>query len=179
MEVENSSATSDNTPPSFVRATLAGRNLTFTYDENLDESSVPPTTAYTFTVGGEAIEVEDVDISGQVVTVLLASTPPLDVLVHLAYNAVQDTSGNRATARTGVQLIATSPARTGVQLIATSPVVTPPVVTSSPVVTPPVATSSLVQTRHSYYRSHLSFFYNRSPQNCGRAGERVHRHSRR
>ena len=84
LEVEN--LTADNTPPSFgFSVTLVGRTMRLRYDENLDESSVPPTTAYTLTVGGEAIEVEDVDISGQVVTVLLASAPPTGERVRVSY----------------------------------------------------------------------------------------------
>ena len=118
-------------------------NLNIYYNRSLKIVNVPK-SAFTVTVDGEAIEVEDVDISGQVVTVLQASAPLTGRVVRVTYNvptenAVQDTSGNRATARVRAQLIATSP-----------------------VVTPPVVTTPLELTSYRYYDSHLSFFYNRS-----------------
>ena len=92
---------SDATAPTLSTATVAGTALVLTYDEALDEDSVPPADAFTVTVAGSSRDVDSVAISGMAVTLTLASAVTSGQTVTVGYTAppsqpLQDTAGNDA-----------------------------------------------------------------------------------
>ena len=69
----------DAVAPTVTRARISGASLTLTFSENLDDGSIPATTAFTVEVGGEPAELETGStavISGSTVTLTLAEAPP-------------------------------------------------------------------------------------------------------
>ena len=87
-----------SSPPTLRSATVDGATLTLTYNEELDEMSTPPTSAYTVTVAGSAVLVSTVTVSGSAVTLTLATPVQAGQTVTLAYaapgtNPVQDDGG--------------------------------------------------------------------------------------
>jgi hypothetical protein len=52
----------DATPPSLASATVNGTTLTLTYDETLDDGSVPAASVFTVTAGGAPVSVASVNI---------------------------------------------------------------------------------------------------------------------
>ena len=83
---------------------VAGTFLTLTYDEALDEDSVPATGAFTVAVSGTAAEVSHVSVSGSAVTLMLASAVTSEDTATVSYAAptdaaaprIQDDAGNPA-----------------------------------------------------------------------------------
>ena len=65
--------TVDGDTPDLETATIDTDTVTLTYDETLDETSVPQTTAFTVTVGSDTPSVDAVEVSGAVVTLRLGS----------------------------------------------------------------------------------------------------------
>ena len=96
--------TADTTAPALSAATVYGTSLVLTYDEPLDEDSVPATSAYSVTVGSNsAAAPSTVSISGSTVTLTLAKAAASGDTVTLTYtvpssNPVQDAAGNDAAA---------------------------------------------------------------------------------
>ena len=97
----------DTTPPALMPddgATINGATLTLTYDEPLDDSSMPSPTTYMVTVSpGTAPTVNTVTISGDIVTLTLSTPVSSDQMVGLIYtvpgsNPIQDLAGNDAAA---------------------------------------------------------------------------------
>ena len=88
----------DMTAPSLLTAAVSGDTLVLTYDEVLDESSVPATSA--FTPGGTAVTVSAVAISGAKVTLTLsqAVTSTVTLTYAVGANPLQDVAGNDAAA---------------------------------------------------------------------------------
>ena len=88
----------DTTAPTLDSATVNGATLTLTYDENLDESSMPAADA--FTVSGMDRTVTDVAISGSAVTLTLSPAVTGGETVTVSYTAgtspIQDSSDNAA-----------------------------------------------------------------------------------
>ena len=64
---------SANLPPVVTGATVDGDQLVLIFAEDLDTGSEPATSAFTVTVAGTAVTVDDVAISGMTVTLTLAS----------------------------------------------------------------------------------------------------------
>ena len=96
---------SANLPPVLVSAAVDGASLVLTYAEDLDTGSVPAADAYSVTVDGAAAEPSNVSISGNKVTLTLASAVTGGPAVTLTYtvpasNPVQDPSGLKAAALT-------------------------------------------------------------------------------
>ena len=83
---------------------VAGAVLTLTYNEALDEGSVPATDAFTVAVSGTAAEVSHVFVSGSEVTLALASAVTSEDTITVSYTAptdaaaprIQDDAGNPA-----------------------------------------------------------------------------------
>ncbi len=79
--------------------------LTLTYDEALEETSVPAADAFAVTAGGDDLLVESVQVSGAVVTLTLASSVTFDQDVTLSYtpgtSPLQDLAGNPAATLSG------------------------------------------------------------------------------
>ena len=87
--------TKEAIPPELDTARVDGETLTLTYDEALDEDSVPATTAFQVSVGGEGRGVDGVDVSGSVVTLTLASAVAFGDTVTLSYTAPSDETAAR------------------------------------------------------------------------------------
>ncbi len=93
--------TNTNTAPAISSAVVDGAALTLTYNEPLDETSQPATTAYTVTVETVDRGVTGVVVSGSTVTLTLASAVVGGKAVAVSYlvpeaGPVQDTSGSAA-----------------------------------------------------------------------------------
>ena len=91
------------TPPTLSSATVNGASLVLTYNEALDTTSTPATSAYTVTVAGSQRTVSSVTVSGSAVTLTLASAVTDGQAVTVSYtvpgtNPVQDTAGDDAAA---------------------------------------------------------------------------------
>ena len=91
------------TPPTLSSATVNGASLVLTYNEALDTTSTPDTSAYTVTVAGSQRTVSSVTVSGSAVTLTLASAVTDGQAVTVSYtvpgtNPVQDTAGDDAAA---------------------------------------------------------------------------------
>ncbi len=92
-----------NFPPTLSTTTATGTALVLTYDEDLDDSSVPAANAYAVTVDGSDRTVSSVAISGKRVTLTLATAVTSGQTVTVSYtvpgtNPVQDAAGIDAAA---------------------------------------------------------------------------------
>ena len=97
---------SANLAPIVTAATVDGDQLTLTFAEDLDTGSEPAGSAFTVTVAGSAVTVDDVDISGDAVTLDLASAATRGQTVTVDYavptsDPLQDESGIDAPPFTG------------------------------------------------------------------------------
>lgn len=94
----------DKTPPAIQSAVMSGSNrIVLTYNEPLDEQSVPPSGSFYVTANDIRINVTAVSVSGQTVILTLQSGVVYGQTVKLyytrnspAYPAIQDPSGNLA-----------------------------------------------------------------------------------
>ena len=85
----------ETTPPELSTATVDGAALTLTYDEALDENSEPSSDAFSVTVGGTSRAVDGVSVSGDTVTLTLASAVTAADTVTVSYAAPADTAAPR------------------------------------------------------------------------------------
>ena len=99
------SATGTGTPdaaaPSLSAAAVSGAALTLSYDEALDETSVPAPGAFAVTVSGAARAVSGVAVSGRAVTLTLTSEVAAGQTVTVSYtapavNPIRGAAGNDA-----------------------------------------------------------------------------------
>ena len=96
----------DDTAPELTDATVTGAALTLTFDEALDDASVPPADAFTVAVGGTARDVDLVTLSGSAVALTLAAPVAADATVTVGYapptgagaTPLQDAAGNAVAA---------------------------------------------------------------------------------
>ena len=94
--------TVDGNAPDLETATVVADIVTLTYDETLDETSVPWTSAFTLTAGSATPAVTSVAVSGAVVTLRLGSEVAHSDSVTLDYApptgtpSLQDAAGNPA-----------------------------------------------------------------------------------
>ena len=99
----------ETVPPELSEASVDGTTLTLTFNEDLDESSVPPTTAFTVTVSGNVRAVDSVNVTGGAVTLTLASAVASGDMVTVSYavparesaERLRDAAGNAAASFTG------------------------------------------------------------------------------
>lgn len=91
--------------PILQSAEVSGTELTLTYDNALDETSVPAPADFTVHSGSGTIGVSNVAISGSAVTLTLATPVTYDNAVTLDYvkgtNPVRDAAGNDLTGFSG------------------------------------------------------------------------------
>ena len=85
-----SATTLEAAPPDLSGASVDGATLTLTFEEALDGDSAPATAAFTVTVGGSSRGVESVTVSGNSVTLILASAVTSQDLVVVSYTAPAD-----------------------------------------------------------------------------------------
>ena len=97
---------------------VSGAVLTLTYDEALDENSVPAANAFTVTVNGATATVNDVSVSGSEVTLMLDSEITSEDTVAVSYTApadaaaprIQDEAGNPAASFSNQAVVNNTPA---------------------------------------------------------------------
>ena len=104
--------TPDTTAPTLVRAQVnhGTRDLVLTYDETLDRTSKPATSAFAVTVNTNNRTISRVSIGGSTVTLRLSSNVSHGQNVTVSYtvpstNPVQDSAGNDAAALTGETVV--------------------------------------------------------------------------
>ena len=85
----------ETTPPELATATVDGRTLTLTYDEDLDENSEPSSDAFSVAVVGTGRAVDGVSVAGDTVTLTLASAVTAADTVTVSYTAPADTAAPR------------------------------------------------------------------------------------
>ena len=116
----------DTVPPGLLGAEVNGSSTTLTYDEALDESSVPDKSVYTVTVDGVTRLVSQVSVAGSRVTLTLADPVSFGEAVTVDYTIptdaskarVLDTGGNPAPPLSGeVATNATNSPATGAPTI--------------------------------------------------------------
>ena len=101
----------DNTAPTLSTAAVNGASLVLTYNEALDTTSVPASSAFGVTVAGATAALADanpVAVSGSAVTLTLASAVTAGQTVTVSYTVpsgmdakpIQDAAGNEAAALT-------------------------------------------------------------------------------
>ena len=93
----------DAVKPVLQTATVDTDTVTLTYDETLDETSVPTTDAFTVSVGGTTRPIDAIAISGAVVMLTLSDRVTADQSVTMQYRLhgrdfIQDVPGNLALA---------------------------------------------------------------------------------
>ena len=94
-------AQTDTTLPALDGTPYIDANVVvITYDEALDEDSIPGNDAYTVTINGSEVEIDEARIDGRVVEVLILAIVYEGQTVLLSYtkgtNPVRDTEGNDA-----------------------------------------------------------------------------------
>ena len=99
-------ALNDGAAPTLSTATVEGSSLVLTYNESLDEGSVPATSAYSVSINsGTGAAPSNVSIDGSAVTLTLATAAVNGDTVTVSYtvpssNPVQDLAGDDAAALT-------------------------------------------------------------------------------
>ena len=103
-------ALGDVTPPRLLQRTVNGTTLVLTYDETLDDASVPAPGDFVVQSGGNTINVSQVSVDGSKVTLTLAAPVQPSQAVSIDYtpgaNPIQDASGNDAAPLSGTDVTA-------------------------------------------------------------------------
>ena len=93
----------DDVAPVLTGASVDGATVTLTFDEALDESSLPPAGAFAVTVGTASRGVSGVSVDGSATLLTLASAVTADDTVAVTYTVpaeasvrIRDTAGNAA-----------------------------------------------------------------------------------
>ena len=115
----------DTTAPTLSSASITDDRITLTYDEPLDENSVPAASAFYVTTAGYSVKVDNVAIAGSTVTLTLRPSQmacgngTVDYSVPGAY-PIQDTSGNTA-GRLADRAVTSVPNTPGITVTAPTP----------------------------------------------------------
>lgn len=96
----------DTTAPTVSSAAVNGASLTITFNESLNSSYVPTTSAFTVKVGSDTRSISSVSVSGTTVTLTLASAVTGSQTVTVDYTApssyyLRDQAGNSVASFTG------------------------------------------------------------------------------
>ena len=100
----------DTTPPTVSSASVNGSTLVLTYNENLDQTSVPSSTDFSIKVNGSQQAAPlNVALTGAKVTITLAEPVTAGDTVTISYtppeaSPIQDRAANKAVALTGLQV---------------------------------------------------------------------------
>ena len=101
-------AAPDVTPPRLLQRTVNGTTLVLTYDETLDDASVPAPGDFVVQSGGNTINVSQVSVDGSKVTLTLAAPVQPNQAVSIDYTPgatpIQDASGNDAAPLSGTDV---------------------------------------------------------------------------
>ena len=98
----------DDVAPVLAGASVDGATVTLTFNEALDEGSLPPAGAFAITVGTASREVSDVSVGGTATLLTLASPVTADETVEVTYSVpaqgsvrIRDTAGNAVAGFSG------------------------------------------------------------------------------
>ena len=98
----------DVIPPQLTQVTTNGTTLVLTYDETLDDASVPAPGDFVVQSGGNTINVSQVSVDGSKVTLTLAAPVQPSQAVSIDYTPgatpIQDASGNDAAPLSGMDV---------------------------------------------------------------------------
>ena len=101
-------ALGDVTPPRLLQRTVNGTTLVLTYDETLDDASVPAVGDFVVQSAGSTIAVQQVSVAGTAVTLTLAAPVQPNQAVSIDYtpgaNPIQDAAGNDAAPLSGTDV---------------------------------------------------------------------------
>ena len=101
-------AAPDVTPPRLLQRTVNGTTLVLTYDETLDDASVPAPGDFVVAAAGNTINVTQVSVDGSRVTLTLAAPVQPNQAVSIDYTPgatpIQDASGNDAAPISGTDV---------------------------------------------------------------------------
>ena len=101
-------AAGDVTPPRLLQRTVNGTTLVLTYDETLDDASVPAPGDFVVAAAGNTINVTQVSVDGSRVTLTLAVPVQPSQAVSIDYTPgatpIQDASGNDAGPISGMDV---------------------------------------------------------------------------
>ena len=101
-------APGDVTPPQLLQRTVNGTTLVLTYDETLDDASVPAPGDFVVAAAGNTINVTQVSVDGSRVTLTLAAPVQPSQAVSIDYTPgatpIQDASGNDAGPISGMDV---------------------------------------------------------------------------
>ena len=90
----------DVIPPQLTEVTPSGNTLVLTYDETLDDESIPAPSDYVVWADGNQVDVSGVSVSGATVTLTLATAVEAGQTAMVGYtpgtNPIQDAAGNDA-----------------------------------------------------------------------------------
>ena len=90
----------DVIPPQLTQVTPNGNTLVLTYDETLDDESIPAPSDYVVWADGNQVDVSGVSVSGATVTLTLATAVEAGQTAMVGYtpgtNPIQDAAGNDA-----------------------------------------------------------------------------------
>ncbi len=111
----------DRSRPSLESATVDGTSLVLTWNQDLDDTSVPAQDAFEVTVDGADVSVSSVSIDGAKVTLTLATAAVMGDEVEVSYtvpttNPIQDEDENKARALTDRAVTNNSPDTTAPSL---------------------------------------------------------------
>ena len=105
-----SSVLTDTFAPTTAATYVDGRTVSLVYNEDIDSSQLPPSSAYTVNVGGASRAISSMAVSGDRVTLTLASAVLSTDVVTVGYtdptsgndiNAIQDLAGNDLATSSG------------------------------------------------------------------------------
>ena len=114
--VTNNTPAPDTSLPSLVSAAVNGATLVLTYDDALDEGSVPAAGSFAARLGSDTRPPSTVAVSGRTVTLTLATAATHGQAVEITYspsgtgNRIRDLAGNDADALTNRAVTNNTPA---------------------------------------------------------------------
>ncbi len=112
----NGEAVTNNTPdtfaPTFVKARVTGDTITLTYNEDLDEASVPSGFTFDVTSGGSPLTISTIDVTGATVVITLSGDVSDGTEILISYTAsgssIQDETGNDVASLSDALVVRTS-----------------------------------------------------------------------
>ena len=91
----------DVIPPQLTQVTPNGNALVLTYDETLDDESIPAPSDFVVWAAGSTVDVNDVRVSGSTVTLTLAADVEAGQMVTVGYTPGDDPDPGRGGQRRG------------------------------------------------------------------------------
>ncbi len=105
LDLDTNTIIPDPCPPILLTSEIDADTLILTYDEDLDEGSIPSVSDFSVTVGGVPVDILSVEIADDIVTIIIDPPTVYGEVVLVSYvvpllNPTQDLIGNDALAFT-------------------------------------------------------------------------------